>query len=110
MKRMLGPMCLAIAVATALAAPRSPLVRDAIAAEPTVATVTLHVDGMTCTSCAVTVRVALKKLDGVKDAVVSVEEKRALVTYEPSKVTPQQMVEVVNKAGYKARVVPAKEG
>ncbi len=64
--------------------------------------VALHVEGMTCASCKVTVRMALKKLDGVKNATVNVEEKSALVEYDPAKVTPAQMVEAVNKSGYRA--------
>ncbi len=65
-------------------------------------TVALTVEGMTCASCSVAVRTALKKLDGVKDAKVSVSEKRALVEYQPAKVTPRQMVDAVNKLGYRA--------
>jgi copper chaperone CopZ len=73
---------------------------------PAVSTVTLTVEGMTCASCSVAVRTALKRLDGVRDARVSVEEKRAVVDYEPTKVTPQQMVDAVNKLGYRASLAP----
>lgn len=110
MKRMIVSMVLAVAATVALAAPSSPLVAAASAAESEEAKVTLHVDGMTCASCSVTVRVTLEHLDGVKDAVVSVKEKRASVTYDPSKVTPNQMVKAVNEAGYKARVASEQEG
>lgn len=65
-------------------------------------TVALTVEGMTCASCTVVVRAALKNLDGVRDAQVSMSEKRALVEYEPAKVTPQQMVDAVNELGYRA--------
>jgi Cu+-exporting ATPase len=71
-------------------------------AAPVVSSVTLNVEGMTCASCSVAVRTALKRLDGVRDARVSVEEKRAVVDYEPAKVTPQQMVDAVNRLGYRA--------
>jgi Cu+-exporting ATPase len=70
-------------------------------------TIALTVEGMTCASCSVAVRTALKKLDGVKDAKVSVSEKRAVVEYEPAKVTPQQLIDAVNKLGYRASL-PAK--
>jgi copper chaperone CopZ len=73
---------------------------------PAVSTVTLTVEGMTCSSCSVAVRTALKRLDGVRDARVSVEEKRAVVDYEPTKVTPQQMVDAVNRLGYRASLAP----
>lgn len=103
-------MLLAVATAVALAAPSSPLVGAASAAEPAEAKVALHVDGMTCASCAVTVRVTLERLDGVKAAVVSVKEKRASVAYDPSKVTPKQLIKAVNDAGYKARMAAEEEG
>lgn len=69
---------------------------------PVVSSVALSVEGMTCASCSVAVRTALKRLDGVRDARVSVEEKRAVVDYEPARVTPQQMIDAVNRLGYRA--------
>lgn len=75
-----------------------------------VKTATLNVEGMTCASCTVTVKTALKKLDGVKDATVKLDEKRAIVQYDPDKVTPQQLADAVTKAGYKATVVPEQKG
>lgn len=68
------------------------------------ATVTLKVDGMHCASCSVTVKTALKKLEGVRDAQVSAKEKRAHVSYDPARVTPERMVQAVKDAGYDASV------
>ena len=65
-------------------------------------TVSFRVVGMTCASCQVTVRTALKKIDGVENARVSASECRATVDYEASKVTPAQLVDAVNKLGYQA--------
>ena len=110
MKTMILSMLLALTAAVALTAPSSPLVAVASAAESQEATVALHVDGMTCASCSLTVRVTLERLDGVSAAVVSVKDKRAQVTYDPTKVTPKQMVDVVNSAGYLARVAAEREG
>ena len=73
------------------------------------ATTTLRVEGMTCPSCKVAVRTALSKLDGVKNAKVDVANKSATVEYDPSKVTPQQLVDAVNRLGYQASL-PAKSG
>lgn len=64
--------------------------------------VTVTVEGMTCASCSVTVRMAAKQLDGVKEAKVSVPDKQAVVEYDPAKVTPEKIVEAINKAGYRA--------
>lgn len=68
------------------------------------ASVTLHVEGMTCASCAVAVRTALRKLDGVRDAQVNVSAKTAKVEYDPAKVAPADLVEAVRRLGYDARV------
>ena len=70
-------------------------------------TVTLKVEGMSCAACAFSVRTARKKLDGVKDAKVSSSESQAVVDYNPAKVTAEQMIDAVNKLGYKASL-PAK--
>ena len=68
-------------------------------------TATLDVQGMTCGSCTAAVRIVLKKLDGVKDAKVSFDERKAVVAYDPAKVTPQKMVDTINeKLPYKAKV------
>lgn len=81
-------------------------VQTALAAEPEAAeaTVALHVEGMHCPSCTVTVKAALKKLDGVHDAQVSSKEKRARVTYDAARVTPERMVQAVKDAGYDATI------
>ena len=68
-------------------------------------TATLDVQGMTCGGCTASVRIVLKKLDGVTDAKVSFDEKKAVVTYDPAKVTPQKMADTINaKLPYKAKV------
>lgn len=73
------------------------------------ATTTLSVDGMFCATCKVAVRTALSKLDGVKDARVDVANKSVTVEYDPNKVTPQQLVDAVNRLGYQASL-PARSG
>ena len=76
----------------------------------TAQTATLDIQGMTCGACATSVKVVLKKLDGVSDAKVSVEEKRAVVSYDPAKITPQKMVEAIHaKLSYKAKVAAEQE-
>lgn len=72
--------------------------------------VVLNIEGMTCAACTLTVRTALKSLDGVMSATVQLAEKRAVVEYDAAKVTPQGMVEAVGKAGYKASVAQAQKG
>lgn len=65
--------------------------------------VTLKIEGMTCRVCPLTIKTALKKLDGVVDANVSYKDKVAKVKYEGDKVTVDQMLKAVEGAGkYKA--------
>ncbi len=68
---------------------------------------TLHVEGMTCGACATALKQVLKKTDGVRDARVSYEEKSAIVTYDPAKVTPEKIVRAISETlpTYKATVV-----
>lgn len=69
-------------------------------------TATLDIQGMTCGACTASVRVVLKKLDGVSEAKVSFEEKKAVVASDPAKITPQKMADAINaKLPYKAKVV-----
>ncbi|RMG10756.1 MAG: heavy-metal-associated domain-containing protein [Deltaproteobacteria bacterium] len=71
--------------------------------------VTLAVEGMTCSSCAVTVKMALRRLDGVEEAKVSFDEKKAVVRYDPTKVRPADLTAAIDKLGYKAKVVGAEK-
>lgn len=68
-------------------------------------TVTLRVEGMTCGGCVLGVRKVLTKLDGVSKAEVSYEDQRAVVTYDPAKVTVEQMIAAIKTLGYKATVI-----
>jgi len=65
--------------------------------------VTLKVDGMTCSMCPLTIKTALKKLDGVIDADGSCKDKETKVMYKDSKVTIDLMIKAIENAGnYKA--------
>lgn len=69
------------------------------------ATVTLRVEGLTCPSCASTVGNALRSLEGVSVAQVSFADARAIVRYDPARVTPEEIIKVVTRAGFQAVVV-----
>lgn len=68
-------------------------------------TVTLEIAGMTCGGCAIAAPKVLTRLDGVTKAEVSYETRRATVTYDPEKVTVEQLIAAVKKLGYTASVV-----
>src|SRR6266536_1503893 len=64
--------------------------------------IVIPVEGMTCVTCEIAVRHALKQMDGVKSAHVIVASKTATVDYEPQKTNPQQLVAAINSTGYHA--------
>src|SRR6266498_6071026 len=74
------------------------------AAEQRPETVTLTISGMHCESCATGIVAMLKRTDGVVKADVSYEERRASVTYDATKTSPEKIVEAIEKLGYKAAV------
>ena len=69
--------------------------------------VTLHIDGMTCGSCAIAVKQVLKAVTGVRNVQVSFAEKKGVVTYDPAKVTPEKIANAVTEKlpTYKATVI-----
>jgi Cu+-exporting ATPase len=69
--------------------------------------VELNITGMTCASCANRIERKLNKLDGVT-ATVNYATEKARVEYDPGAVAPEQLVEAVQAAGYRA-ALPATE-
>lgn len=72
-------------------------------------TVVIPVEGMTCASCVAQVKRALKAVDGVVEVKVELEQRSARVRYIEGRVTPERLVEAINKSGYKAGT-PKAEG
>ncbi|MGZ8687907.1 MAG: cation transporter, partial [Gaiellaceae bacterium] len=60
---------------------------------------------MTCSSCAARIEKKLNRLDGV-EATVNYATERATVEYDPSDITPERLVQVVEETGYHA-LLPA---
>lgn len=84
------------------------LILVATAAWFTPKTVTLDVPGMTCATCPITVKAALKKVPGVTDVSVSYERLEAIVTYDDAKTNTQALIKATTDAGYPSTVRPAK--
>ncbi|MGB9678338.1 MAG: mercuric transporter MerT family protein [Candidatus Ratteibacteria bacterium] len=66
--------------------------------------VEIPVKGMTCFTCEVAVSSALKKVNGVIKAEASVRKQSAKVIYDPKSVTLKELIEAINKTGYKAEM------
>ncbi|MDN5344182.1 MAG: copper chaperone [Clostridia bacterium] len=67
------------------------------------AEVTLHVEGMSCNHCKMSVEKALKGLPGVAAATVDLAAKTARVTYDPAQVHLDAMKKAVSDAGYEVK-------
>ena len=67
-------------------------------------TVTLDLPTMNCAMCPITVKLALKNLEGVTEADVSYQNKRAQVSFEDTVVGVQALIKATTEAGYPSTV------
>ncbi len=67
-------------------------------------TVTLSVPSMTCSTCPITVRKALSRVDGVLDVKVTWEPKEAVVTYDDRKTTVEVLLTATANSGYPSQL------
>ncbi len=74
------------------------------------ATIELKISGMTCEACAGIVSQALQKAPGVQSAQVDFPAGRAIVNYDPTKVTPDKLVEAIKASGYQALLPNPRQG
>ena len=65
-------------------------------------TVVLKIEGMTGGGCAIATRKLLARLTGVSKVEVSYEQGRAVVTYDSTKITVEEMIAAVKTLGYTA--------
>ncbi|MFN0104510.1 MAG: heavy metal translocating P-type ATPase [Bryobacteraceae bacterium] len=65
-------------------------------------TATIAIQGMTCAACVGHVERALKEVEGVNTATVSLLANEAKVTFDPAKATPAALKKAVEEAGYSA--------
>src|ERR1041385_5063314 len=74
---------------------------------PDTATVRLHISKMTCGSCPVTARLALRRLPGVYSATVTLDDSLGVVRYDPRQVNPAQIaVHLTRLTGFGATILP----
>lgn len=59
---------------------------------------------LTCPSCVAKIEKAIKALNGVEDAKVYFNTGRIEVQHDLSLVSPEELVKVVQSAGYEAKV------
>ncbi|MCL4354824.1 heavy metal translocating P-type ATPase [Patescibacteria group bacterium] len=71
--------------------------------------VSLALSGMHCSSCAGLIERALKKVDGVKEAHVNFAAEKASIIFDENKAEVDDLIEAVQKAGYKAELPNEKD-
>ncbi len=102
MAAMTARLAAALLAVLPLVTPAAPPAAQPAAAEvkPADAKVTIPVGGMTCGGCVNNVTGKLQAVPGVKAVEVSLEKKRAFVTYDAAQVSAKALVEVVREAGF----------
>ncbi len=67
-------------------------------------TISLKIEGMHCGMCVSRIEKALKELDGVSEATVSLEENRADVRYKSGGIKTEELITAVEESGYSASI------
>lgn len=66
-------------------------------------TLTLEIKGITCPMCATKIESSIKKLGNNTKCSVDDKAGKAVVEYDPSQVSPEQIIETCNKSGFKCQ-------
>ena len=64
--------------------------------------VQIPVEGMSCAACVARVKKTLTSIGGVSDVEVSLVERNARVRFDPSRLSPDQLVAAIKGLGYQA--------
>lgn len=72
---------------------------------PVLTRATIEISGMHCAGCALNVEQVLKRLPGVKSVEASYEKGQAVVEYDSTKVSAEQLKAAVDSIGYRAGAV-----
>lgn len=67
-------------------------------------TAKFKVTGMYCDACQTKIQQALSKTEGVKSVTVDLNSGSATVTFDDAKAKPQQIINIIEKEGYKAQL------
>ena len=72
-------------------------------------TVSMHVSGMTCGTCPISIRHRALQMKGVHSARVDLDSALATVTFEDSEQSPQAIAQAITKLGYPATITGTKQ-
>lgn len=72
-------------------------------AEPKNDNACFAVEGMTCATCSLTLKAAVKKLDGIVKVEASVDDKSAKVEFDPVKTNKEAIGKKIDSVGYSSK-------
>ncbi len=111
MKKFAAPLALGLALSisgAAIALPSSSVEASALGAvKADTRTVTFEIENMTCAMCPVTVRTAMKRVDGVRSVDVDFDNKTAVVVFDPDVTTAELIAQASTDVGYPAYTLGA---
>lgn len=62
------------------------------------------IEGMHCTSCAITIDMDLEDLEGIKEAKTSYARMETEIEFDPEKIDEEKILETIKKSGYTAKL------
>ncbi|KAI0183147.1 E1-E2 ATPase-domain-containing protein [Xylaria flabelliformis] len=74
-------------------------------AQPSAATTTVAIEGMTCGACTSAVEGGFTGLDGMLRFNISLLAERAVITHDPVKIPPEKIVEIIEDRGFDAKIL-----
>jgi copper chaperone CopZ len=72
------------------------------------ATITLQIRGMHCSSCAINIDFELEDLHGVKEAKTHYAKQISTIIFQPQQITHKELTAAITKLGYEVET-PEKE-
>ena len=63
------------------------------------------IENMTCATCPITVKTAMKRVRGVQSVEIDFEQKTAIVLFDPSAATVLDIASASTNAGYPAQAI-----
>lgn len=64
----------------------------------------LKIEGMHCSSCAMSIDMDLEDLDGIKEARTSYAKQESEVEFDQDKLNIQEVIAAIKKTGYTAQI------
>ena len=64
----------------------------------------INIEGMTCNGCVNSIHDVVSKLTGVQSIEVSLENKRATVSFDTDQISVERIAESIEEAGFDATV------